>query len=477
MKAMAAVLLAVGMAGPAVLGQSATEPAAESTQPRKPPTQRIVRMTVEPAAEPVPAMKYTLLPTEPDQIGGDAMTLYYVIMDRVANIRGENNKSDDRIDQWLDTAPSDLPKEQVGALLKDYDNVFRVLDLATRQSDCQWNFQVKRLGFDTELPALSRWQYFARVLALRSRLQIAQGHYDDAIHSLRMGLAMAKDAAEGPTFIQKLVGMAMVSRQDLRQIECLIAAHGSPNLYWAIAALPNPFINLTRGLYFEGQVLYWTIPQLADARDNKLTRQQWKALPKIIMNRLQSVFAGQEIMPDIAKGIVPTTVLPGARQYWHKRGLTDKEIDEMPLEQVDMVYGLHLYDRAWQDMIKWSTLPYWQAQAGFRRVDAAIRETSKAIGGGFLPTQMVKYCTEQAMLQQHLAALQTIEAIRIYAATHQGRLPATLAEMTDPPAPITPITGRLLQYEVDGNTFTVNAPAPEGFDVSKGVRYIVTMKQ
>ena len=38
---------------------------------------------------------------------------------------------------------------------------------------------------------------------------------------------------------------------------------------------------------------------------------------------------------------------------------------------------------------------------------------------------------------RQIAALQTVEALRNYAATHDGRLPANLTEMTDTPAPRT----------------------------------------
>lgn len=436
-------------------------------------------MTVRPAGEPVPALKYQLLTPVPEQIHGDAMALYYLIMERVARIR-ENQKEFDgqmNTDKWWDLPVADLPRDTVRGTLKGFGEIWTLLDLATRQTTCQWNLQVEELGFAAELPSLTLWRYLGRFTAVRAKLAIAEGRYDDAIQSLRMGYDMARHVSEGPTVIQALVGIAMTSVQT-RQLEALIAADGSPNLYWAIAALPKPFIDVRSGLQFEMSVLYYTFPELRQVRSGTLTPQQWGTLADKVSRHVQTLLAGQEEIPRFAKEGFPTTVLPDAREHWHSRGLTDKQIDAMPVNQANLAYGLDVHDQHWGEIAKWFSLPYWQGQPGLQRAEKRLRE---ALRGGkaelftwFLP-DLGKAYTQQAVLQQDFAAVQTIEAIRMYAATHDGRLPASLAELTDPPAPITPITGKTIEYKVKGNTFELNAPAPEDWDASRGVRYIVTL--
>lgn len=433
-------------------------------------------MTVRAAGEPVPALKYQLLPPVSEQIRGDSMTLYYTLMDHVGQIRQEHKDFQDMADRWNDASAEDLlkDKDKIVATLKKFDEVWPMLDLATRQMTCTWNLEEDKMGANTELPSLSLWRYLARFVALQARMAIAEGHYDDAIHSLQMGYGMARDAARGPTVIQDLVGIAMAALCN-RQVETMMAAKNGPNLYWAIANLPRPMFNLGRQFAFEANVLYWTVPELRDAKAGQLTPQQWQELPDLIARRFRPISKQMEATSKIYEGVAPSTVLPQAREYWHSRGLSDKQIDAMPVNEANIVFSLDMHDRLMADVIKWYNVPYWQAQPGLERTQRQVEEATKngqaGLFGDFLPN-LVKPRALQANLYQQMAALQTIEAIRLHAAAHGGRLPASLADVTDFPAPVSPVTGKLLEYKAEGNTFEISVRAAgEG----ENVRYILTI--
>jgi hypothetical protein len=83
----------------------------------------------------------------------------------------------------------------------------------------------------------------------------------------------------------------------------------------------------------------------------------------------------------------------------------------------------------------------------------------------------------QTRLDRRVAALQCVEAIRMYAAEHEGKLPASLAEVTDVPVPIDPVTGKEFGYQVEGGTFTLDSPAPPGERPDQGSRYVVTLRR
>ena len=67
-------------------------------------------------------------------------------------------------------------------------------------------------------------------------------------------------------------------------------------------------------------------------------------------------------------------------------------------------------------------------------------------------------------MDRRLDVAQTIEAIRLYAAGHQGSLPPSLEAITEAPVPIDPATGKSFNYKVDGSTATLTAPAPPGHE-------------
>jgi hypothetical protein len=75
----------------------------------------------------------------------------------------------------------------------------------------------------------------------------------------------------------------------------------------------------------------------------------------------------------------------------------------------------------------------------------------------------------QARLDQRIALLRCVEALRIYAAENDGKLPANLDDIPLP-LPVDPATGKLFTYKVEGKTAHLHGE-PLGVEV----RYEVTI--
>ena len=67
----------------------------------------------------------------------------------------------------------------------------------------------------------------------------------------------------------------------------------------------------------------------------------------------------------------------------------------------------------------------------------------------------------QARLDQRIALLRHVEALRLYAAEHDGTLPANLSDISVP-LPDDPFTGKPFRYEVDGDTAHLRGSPPAG---------------
>ena len=65
----------------------------------------------------------------------------------------------------------------------------------------------------------------------------------------------------------------------------------------------------------------------------------------------------------------------------------------------------------------------------------------------------------QARLDQRIALLRHVEALRLYAAEHNGSLPVRLAECPVP-LPDDPFTGKPFRYELDGTTARLRGSPP-----------------
>ena len=119
---------------------------------------------------------------------------------------------------------------------------------AARCKKCDWPY-----WDDEELSQkLSKFRTIAFYIDLQARVQIAQGQYDKAIDTVKTGFTMAKHLGDSPTLLQGLVGIAISARM-FRPLEQFVQEPNTPNLYWALRDLPQPFIDLTEQSEFEGQ--------------------------------------------------------------------------------------------------------------------------------------------------------------------------------------------------------------------------------
>jgi hypothetical protein len=120
-----------------------------------------------------------------------------------------------------------------------------------------------------------------------------------------------------------------------------------------------------------------------------------------------------------------------------------------PAHQVILLDEKREYEVRRDDSMKLMNLPIWQVQS----LAADIEKAKKA------PTVFAESLAEgvynvrkaQARLDQRIALLRHVEALRLHAADHPGPLPAKLSDVSVP-LPDDPCTGKPFRYAVIGNT-------------------------
>jgi hypothetical protein len=177
-------------------------------------------------------------------------------------------------------------------------------------------------------------------------------------------------------------------------------------------------------------------------------------------------------MKDIGQHLVFTALVarayPEAKRRLLAEGRTAAEVEAIPAIQVVALYSYKLYQQARDDIFKWTGLPYHQGYKGIREANQHPRETWLKLKGGIpfasmLPAIESVYVVP-VRLQRRLCVVQCIEAIRLYAADHEGALPASLEAITEAPVPVDPATGKPFAYKLDGSTATLSAPGPPGWE-------------
>jgi hypothetical protein len=457
-------------------GPTSTQPATSRPTPEGP---RIVRLALSPAAELQPALKYSLLPTLLDQTPGDAMTMYYTAMDQMEPAARDEDLQK-KLSDWQDLPADRMPWKEARQKCESFTSQIELLDLAARCRTCQWNLPIEKQGISTLLPSLSRWRLAGKMVQVQARLAVQDRRFDKVMQSMQTGLGMARHVADGPTLIQELVGTA-IAKLMLQPAEDWIGSPDSPNLYWALAALPQPFIVTAPGQQGESAMLFGTFPDLRRGMTGDLTGQQWNQLLRTVIQTLSGASDtggshGMEI--SMAQAML---AYPQAKQYFRSQGYTPEQIEAMPAGKAILLYAVQRYQVLMDDMFKWWTLPFWQAWPGMqetdRRVDRAARTQEVPILGIMIPS-LTKGYVQTADVDRRFAALRTIEAIRVYAAAHDGELPASLDEIQEVPVPINPMTGQAFPYRLEGGRAVLEVSSPAGMPSADwGVQYELTLRK
>jgi hypothetical protein len=129
------------------------------------------------------------------------------------------------------------------------------------------------------------------------------------------------------------------------------------------------------------------------------------------------------------------------------------------------MYGLLDYDKHLDELSKWEQEPYYQVAA---RLDEVVRTTESLrrfpLGqpafpfGAYAVPAVGRIVLIRERLERQFAALRCVEAIRLYAAEHGGKLPVTLAGIKEVPLPVCPVTGQPFTYRLRGETALLSAP-------------------
>lgn len=429
--------------------------------------EKALKITLHPMPEPRPALKYRLLPTMPDLIKGNAAVYYGKVTAEQWPLfsDGERWKT---INKWRETPLEELRREKALKQLQ-FGSVYDYLERGSRCEDCDWQLPLGEGDFySILLPELQQIRQFARFLATKARAEIAEGRYGEAIHTLEIGYALGRHAAENETLIGGLVGVAICGMMS-RQIQDLIQQPGAPNLYWALTRLPRSLVDMRQGFEAEMNAVYWTFPEIQDAENSTRDAEYWRHTMLDFWEKFVRLAGSDPWMherPEVLT-VVCLKGYPMAKQALIDQGMPADRVEAMPVGQVVAIYTMRTYNDLRDDIFKWFYLPYWEAGEKLREADRRLSQFSRN-GGEVIPlaetllpaVSSARAATARA--DRVIALLRTLEALRLHGAAHGGRLPKTLDEVTEVPIPNDPINGQPFSYKLEGDVAVLEGPPLPG---------------
>jgi hypothetical protein len=445
---------------------------------------RTAELILTPKAESRPALKHRFLPDGFDLQDGNAAIFYLRAMGFLEQESARNQLSDFRKKArkeaeskgedpsnaapncWLDMPPKDLPLDEVKQYLSFLSFQPRDLAEATRRRSFSLDRNIRQVASPVNvlLPEIQYMRELARNQKLRCAVAIAEGRVDDAIAILGQQYALANHLGSDEFLVSNLVGAA-VAGIAFEDALYLLEKPGTPNLYWAFASLPNPIINMQSSLAFERQLLFEEVKALKEVDDTPRNVGYWQDFIERILPQFQSLLL-LDPQPTVQDRDSMRTLLiatigasyPGATRYLIEEvGLDRGQVENYCTAQTYFLAMKRYCEQSRDEHFKWTAIPFADAMANsqFNELDKRTAADCARIGWSsgpattFLPA-IGAVRNAQQRIQQSIAMLQTIEAIRIFGAANGGKLPSSLDRLSFP-APMDPATGKPFLYEASGD--------------------------
>jgi len=412
-------------------------------------TETIVRFNAQPMKAPTPSLRYMLLPELREMTPGNPIPNFLKCM--------------------LDVDPATGQEIFGRATLRQADRAARM-----DKPDWQLLLKAKTDGIGLLLPDVQKMRGLAVALQTRFRDEVAADRFDDAIVTAKTMFAMSRHMGENPTLIGDLVGIA-IANVTIVPLEEMLERPGCPNLFWALTALPNPLVSLESGLQGERVLFYSELRDLDDQAPMK---------PQPLKKLLAHIDTIRMIASDSGKSEVSTRAwidarindeakLKAARERLVEAGIAADRLATFPADQIVLLDEKREYEARRDEAMRIMYFPAWQVETQF----AALKYSKDPIlFDGFVPA-LIKVRLAQARLEQRFGLLRHVEALRMYAAEHNGKLPSALTDISVP-LPTDPFTGKPFRYNLDGATAHIRGTSPKGEEQNPGfnVHYEMTIQ-
>jgi len=424
-----------------------------------------VHLAVQPMAAPKPALKYQLLPEVRELNPGNPAQWYIRCFQEQRNFFFSKEGTAQRA-RYQSMPLAELREKK----LRPYGgNALRQVDWGARLDSLDWEVlqRVQTDGMDLRLPELKPLLILGAALQVRFRAEVAGRHFDDAVRNAKTMFALARHLGEHPTEAGNHVGLA-VANLALDTLEEMVQQPGCPNLYWALTDLPNPLVDLRKG--FQGAGIL-AATDLRPLRDNApMTDAAMEELVSRLSGRM-GFARGQAGRPprSLRAGLTARVKDPekvhAARARLIEAGCAEitrlgspplqvvlqasklaYEIGKFPPLQVILLDEKRAYEIRRDEGLKLLGLAPWQIDALSHAGE--VGRGSDELFADLLP-DVIKGRQAQGRLEQRIALLRHVEALRLYTAAHDGKLPPTLSDILVP-LPTDPFTGKPFLYKVEG---------------------------
>ena len=366
---------------------------------------------------------------------------------------------------YVSLPKAEFPMEDAKKFVSGYSPIYRRLETASKCDHCDFDHKIRnnRDFIALLLPEVQEMRGLARWLAVKAKIEIYEGRFDDAVKTIRLGLEMSNHMVEEPILVTQLVGIAIRSIMFSCLIE-LAQEPNAPNLYWALTDIDSLTPAYKGAIECEMNIIPWMMPTFGKAVNDteKMTDNDWRMMndefSKIVPYITDSFGNINSDGFAIANIAISLTAYPNAVQRLLEQGITREEIDAMPVATVIGKYSVARFKTQRDEVLKQANLPIWQTEAPSDTpfIDGRVTPTDILVSLLFPAVNAAKGA--YARTDFSLDAMRITEAIRDYAADHDGKLPEKLSDITSLPIPpISPFSGTPYSYKIQDGAAVIES--------------------
>ncbi len=429
----------------------------------------IVRFSVQPMPMPKPALRYQLLPEVRELNPGNSVQWYLRCFAEQRNFFFNKEPVAERT-KYLSMPLSEVPGES----LRSYGgSALSQADWAARLDNCDWEALRKAQGEDDDqrVIEIGPIRELGRAFRVRLRGEIARKDFDSAIRTTKTMFALARHLGMHPTLAANCLGIE-IANLAMASLEEMVQQPGCPNLYWALAELPCPLVEIRKGLQGERarlDTILKAIPAdaaMSEAAEEEFVsrisglmghaREQAGLPPRSIRTGLNARIADSERVAGIRTGLLRVAKPDGLRDK-----LEVLKVLAFSPRQLVLLDEKRALEALRDDEFKLASFPPWQADA------LSMKARPDALFADLLPPP-AETRTQRARLDRRIALLRCIEALR----QNPGRFPATLEELRLP-LPLDPFSGRAFAFKLDSGAAHLISDAK---DPAERVHYEIKLR-
>lgn len=359
-----------------------------------------------------------LLPADPDLKLGNAAVVLNMLM---AERQGLWNS-------W-DTIYEDarLPVGDPRIAATDVAGIIPDMIRAGLIRDADWNHPVREVGANVYLGDMQMVRgLLERPLTIWIKQKLAERDLTAATEGIRTQIACARHIGNAPFLITAMQAHA-VGTVAIDNLEYLVAQSGCPNLRWSLSVLPPLLFDAPSTLEWHTRLLELSLPRLKMGIPDDSDDQAWQQIASDYFDLIEH--PKHPLAPEQRAALV-SRCASLAREKLVQRGLVSADAAMVISPEAAVMRAIldHHADIGRQMRLAWA-LPHSEAIGQLAKLDGLAGAWDFGIDSWPLANGFLKDFLFFKGFSRRTAMLETVESLRHHAATHDGQLPATLADL------------------------------------------------